>query len=208
MCEPAQTLHGGKVNQVVLKDFVRWRRRKQQSALCGMAVDGCAAESFENAHLDFVRFKCEETIESGRDAVEVLAGQSDDEIGVDGCFGVVAEEPEVVFDFGVFLVAMDSGGDIGVESLYSDFEVQSAFGEFLDAAAHRFREPVGDHLEVQEKVWRESFKEEIKNSAAGVKVDIEAAIDELEPAGSPIEQAVELDERFVQRESADSRPER
>ena len=86
--EPAEALHRGKVEIAVLENLVRRLRIVNHLPLGGMAGNGRAAETFQNADLDFVRLERDEPVEPGGKAVERFARQADDEVGVDVDAGV------------------------------------------------------------------------------------------------------------------------
>jgi hypothetical protein len=85
--------------------------------------DRGAAQAFEDANLDFLRVEPDQAVESGAEAFERFARQSDDEIGVNVDAGAGSEESEIVFEpFGI-LAAFDQPPDLFVESLNADLEL-------------------------------------------------------------------------------------
>jgi hypothetical protein len=63
-----------------------------------VADDGRAAQSLENADLNFLRPERDEPIETRAEALHVFAGQADDEIGVDMDARRAAQEVEVILE--------------------------------------------------------------------------------------------------------------
>ncbi len=70
-----------------------------------------------------------QTVEAGGKGSFVFTGQTKDEVGMDGGFGLINQEVECVEEGVEVGVASDSFGDIGVECLYADFEVECTGGE-------------------------------------------------------------------------------
>ena len=122
--------------------------------------------------------------------------------------GLLAQEREIVGELGVVLAAADSIGHLLVESLDSDFELQSGGGELLDQLAQRLGEAVGDHLKVQEEARPVPVEEELEDGFGGIQIQIEGAVHELEAIEAAVEELLHLSKERIERNVADGDIER
>src|SRR5204863_6496415 len=153
-----------------------------------VADDGRAAQALEDAHLDFLRSERDQAVEARTEAFHGLTRQPDDEVGVDMDARLRAEEMEVVGELDGVLPPADELAHLVIETLDADLELQCARWKLRNELARRRGQPVGDHLEVDKQAGLISFEEELEDCPAGLEVQIERAIHELERTQSPIEQ--------------------
>jgi hypothetical protein len=201
--EAAESLEVEEVDGSVFEDFVRGLGAVDHLPFGVVAGDGGAAEAFKDTDLDFVRGEGDEAIEAGGEALEGLAWQAGDEVGVDVDGGVFAEETEVIFEALEVLAPADSVGDLVIEGLDADFELEGAWREAGDPIPEGVGEPVGDHFEMEEEIGSIAFEEEGEDGAAAFDVQIERAIDELERFDAAREEPFEGWEKAGEREGAD-----
>lgn len=121
--EAAEALHGGEVDEAGGKDLVGGVGAVDEVVGLFVADDGGAAKAFEEVDLDFLGAEGEEAVEAAANGVEVFAGESEDEVGMDVGAGVFEEPADVFFGALVVLAAGDEGGDVLVEGLDADFEL-------------------------------------------------------------------------------------
>lgn len=117
--------------------------------------------------------------------------------------GVLTQPAQVFLEAGVVLSARDAGGDLGVEGLDTDLELEAAGRELADDLAQLGGEPVGDHFEVVEPAVAMAAEEEFEDGACDVDVQVEGAIDEFEVARAAVQEALEGGQERFQREGAD-----
>ncbi len=201
--EAAQTLERGEVDQFILEYFVGRLGVIDHFPFAVVSADGGAAQAFEDADLDFVRVEGEEVIESLGETLERLPGQAEDEVGVEVSAGFLSQEAEVFFRALVVLPSSDSFCDLWIESLDTDFELERSRGELLDRGAERFGEAVRDHFKVEEQIRGEAVEEEVQERLAGLEIEVEGAVDELEMPEALIEEVLELMKQGVEGEGAD-----
>jgi len=140
--EAAEALEGGEVEVPILEDFVGRTGIVTHGPVGVVTGETGAAESFENAELDFLGTEREEAVEAVGEGVEGFAGQTGDEIGMNVDASPFAKEAEVVFETGEVLTAADAGADVGIEGLNADLELKSARGEPGDLFAQGLGEAV------------------------------------------------------------------
>lgn len=116
---------------------------------------------------------------------------------------LVSEPFEIGLQVGVVLTAADEGFDGGVERLDSDLELQCAGWELGDPFAQTLGQTVGNHLEMDEQTGTPAIEEEFENGAAGGKMEVEGAVDELELGHAPVQQSLHGGEKAVEWELAD-----
>ena len=206
--EPPDALHRGEVDVIRPQHLVRRVRAVDHAPLGVVADDRRAAQPLEDADLDLLRAERDEPVEPGGEAGEVLARQAGDQVGVDVYARLAPEEPQVLREFRVVLPAADSGGDVVVERLYAHLELQRPGREPADWLPQRLGQPVGDHLEVQEQPRPVPVEEELEDRPAGVEVQVERAVHELEPCDAPVEQAAHLAQERLERDVSDRHVER
>lgn len=76
--EAAHALQRGEVDGLGLQNFVRGIFVVNHLPIGVVADDGCAAEAFEDADLDFLRAQGEEPVEAEAEAFHGFAGEADD----------------------------------------------------------------------------------------------------------------------------------
>ncbi len=202
-----EPLHGWEVQEPVGQQVVGWIWIVDHAVLGVVSCERGAAEALEDADLNFLRAEAHESIEAGGQALERFAGEADDEVGMEMGGGLGAEEAEVLRGACDVLATMDAVGDVRVEGLDTDFELQASGGEAGDEIAEFGREEVGDHLEVEEEVGAQPVEEELEDRAGGGCVQVEGAVYELESEQPAIEQLLELVEEGREREPAHRRVE-
>src|SRR5437870_2270942 len=94
--------------------------------------------------------------------------------------GLVAEPAQVLFHPCIILPATDERGHLIVERLNPHFELQRAPGKLPDQIAQGVGKPVGNHLKVQEQARSVVLEKERQDRAAGLEIEVECPIDELE----------------------------
>ena len=85
-----------------------------------------------------------------------------------------------------------SCADFLVERLDADLELQRAGRKLGDDFAQRFRQPVGNHLEMKEMAGPIALEEEFEDGLADGDVEVERAVNELELFHAAIEQPLQL----------------
>src|ERR1051325_8718178 len=156
-----------------------------------MANDGCPAQAFEYADLDFLGGQGDETIEASGKALERFARKTSDEVGVYVDSGLVAQKMEVFLEALIILAAVDELADCFVESLDADLELQGGGREFRNDFTQCVWQAIGDHFEVKEMTGLIPFEKEFKNGFADGDVQIESAIDEFEMFDATVEKALQ-----------------
>ena len=107
-----------------------------------VAHDRRAAQALEDADLDFLRAQRDEPVEAGGEALQRFAGQADDQVGVDVDAGLRrAGSAGCLSSLVVVLPAADAFGDVVVEGLDADLELQRAGREL--ARSFRAALPAG-----------------------------------------------------------------
>src|SRR5687767_9925504 len=96
------------------QQFVRRRRVILHLPLFIVPDNGRAAQTFQNADLNFLRPESNKLVKSAPETREILTGQADNEIGVDVNAGLPAQEAEIFGKLIVILAALDPGTDLGV----------------------------------------------------------------------------------------------
>src|SRR5262249_23634759 len=157
------------LDEFILQDFVGWVGIVDHFPLDIVTNDGSAPKSFENADLDFLGAKCDQSVEPSGKAVDAFARQSDDQIGVQINAGLVAEEVKIFFEALIILPALDEDTNLLIKGLDADFELQRAGREAGDDGSQRFRQPVRDHFEVEEMAWLVTLEEKLEDGFAGRK---------------------------------------
>ena len=104
-------MHRRKINQLVLEDFVGRLRIVNHLPVVVVPDNRRAAQSFQDAHLDFLRAERDKPVKPGGKAFDGLAGQADNQIGVDVDAGFAPEEMEIVGELVVILPAFDEFAD-------------------------------------------------------------------------------------------------
>ena len=198
----AEFLHGGKIDQFVLQNFIGRMRVVDHLPFGIVPDDGRAAETFEDADLDFLRIEGDETIESGGKIFDAFAGQANDEVGVDMNACLLAQEMEIVLEAGVILATFDERADGFVERLNANFELQRAGRKTGNHFAQRGGQAVGDHFEVVKMAGLVALKKEFKDGFAGRDVEVESAVHELELLNPALKQAREMIKQAGQGELA------
>ena len=97
--ETTEALERREIQVTVLEYLIGWIRRINHLERLVVTGDRGAAQAFEDADLDLMGTKLEESVESRRETFEGFAGQPDDEIGVDVHAGFLAQEAQVGFEF-------------------------------------------------------------------------------------------------------------
>ena len=189
--ETAQRLHGGKINQPVLENFVRRMRVIDHLPFGVVPDDGSAAQPLEDADLDFVRAECEQPVKARGKTLDGLARQAGNQIGVEVDAGLAAEKAEVIFEPPIILAAVDQGGGLLVKGLDSDLELERAGRE----PGNRFPQVLGQmvrhHLEMEEMAGLAAFEAEFEDSSASVDIEVEGAVNKLELPRAAVEQALQ-----------------
>ena len=85
--------------------------------------------------------------------------------------------------------------DFLVKRLDADLELQCAGRKFGDDFAQRFRQPVGNHLEMEEMAGPVALQKEFENRFADGDVQIERAVNELELLHAAVKQALQLSQK-------------
>src|SRR5438552_11348110 len=93
--------------------------------------------------------------------------------------GPLPEKMKVVLQLAKILAAADQFADLFVKGLHADFELQRARRKLRDQFAQRLRQPVRDHLEVEEQSRFIAFQERVQQRPARVQVQVESAIDKF-----------------------------
>src|SRR5205823_6702635 len=138
-----------------------------------VADDGRAAQPFQNADLDFLWTKRNETVETSGETFQRFARQPDNQIGVNMNASFGAKKTQVVGELLVVLPTLDPQADFGVERLDAHLELQHTGRESADEVAQRFRQPVGNHFEVDEQAGPRAFEKKLRNGLAGVEDYVE-----------------------------------
>jgi len=89
-----------------------------------------AAQSFEDAHLNFLRTECDKPAEPGGKALQRFAGQPHNQIRMDMDAGFTAQKMEIVGELFMVLPPADQMADCLVERLDADLELQRAGRKF------------------------------------------------------------------------------
>src|SRR5262249_1937851 len=98
----------------------------------------------------------------------------------------------------VVLAPLNARGYLLVKRLDAHLKLQCAWRELGNRLAQRRRQPVRDHLKMQEQPRSISLVEELQNGPAGPKVQIEGAIDKLEVLHTALEQLSERPQKLRQ----------
>ena len=147
-----------------------------------------AAQPLQNAHLDFLRPKGEQSIKPCRESLHVSPGRPGDQIGVDMHACLPAKETEIIFQPSVVLPAADVHGNLRVEGLDAYLELQGSRRKFRDHFAQRLRQSVRYHFEMDKQSGTMAFQEEFQDGLARGDIEVERAIDELELAHAAVQQ--------------------
>src|SRR5258706_10265382 len=106
--------------------------------------------------------------------------------------GPLAKKTKVVLQLAKILAAADQFADTFAKRLHSNFKLQRARRKLRDQFAQRLREPVGDHLEVEEQSRLIPFQEKLQQRPARAQVQVEGAIDKFEMLHAAIEQPLQF----------------
>ncbi len=186
--EATQPMDRFKAEQAATQYLVGWMWTVDHLPLRVMSYDRCPAEPLQNADLDFLRTQRKQTIETGSETFERLAGQSDDQVrmDMDPCF--LAEESEVCLELVVVLSSTDQFPHLWIKRLDADLELERTRRELRDQFSERIRQSIGDHLKMQEHSLLETIEEELQDGTTDAKVEIERSVDKFELQCASIEQ--------------------
>ena len=200
--EAAELLHFGEGERFVLEQLVRGKWVVAHLPLVIVPDDGRATKALENSDLDLLRSECDELIEAAREAGHVLAGKSDDQIGVHMDAGFAVQELEVLGEAIVILPAFDAGADLRIETLDADFELERAGRKLGDDVAQAIGQAIGNHLEMEEVAGGVAGEAEFEDGFAGVEIEIEGAVDKFEMFDAALHETIERGEEFFEVERA------
>ena len=178
--EPPQPLHRAEIQLPVAQQLIRRVRAVAHLKLPVMAHDGCSAQSLEHAHLNLLRPQRHQPVEARREARQPFARQAHDEVRVQVCARVRPQPGEVLRELRVVLPARDVARGLVVEGLHADLQLHRARRELRQQFAQRLRQPVGNHLEVQEQPRSPAVEEELQDGPAHQQVQVERPVHELE----------------------------
>ena len=130
--------------------------------------------------MDFLRAKRNQPVKPGGKAFDGLAGQANNQIGVDVDAGLASKKMEIIFQPFIILPAFDGRTDFLVERLDPDLELQCARWELRDDFAQRFGQSVGNYFKVEKMTGLTALQKEFENGFADIHVEIERAVNELE----------------------------
>src|SRR6058998_1054211 len=94
--------------------------------------------------------------------------------------GFGAKKTQIVGELIVVLPALDPLADFGIERLDAHLELQHTGRESGYEFTQRFRQPVGNHFEVDEPARPLAFEEKFQNGFADVEIHVEGAVNEFE----------------------------
>ena len=199
-----QALHGGEVDLVRRQHGIGRVGIVDHAEFLGMADDRRAAQALEDAELDLFGAQAHQVVEAAREAGHVFARQAGDQVHVQVGGGVPGQPADVLGRFFIVLAPADQRLHLGVEALDADLELQRAGREFGDGLLERFRQVVGHQLEVGvDRVIRRRLdlvEEELHDAQAGLDVQVEGAVDELEQARAFLIHRLHLGQEGIQGE--------
>jgi hypothetical protein len=151
-----------------------------------------------------------------RKTVEILAGQTRNQIGMQMGVGVFHQPADVGGRTVIVLLAADACLHGRVEGLHADFQLQGTWGKLGNAFLERFRQMIRHDFEVGKdrilRMGRDLVQKELHDPVAALRVQIESAINEFELSRAArvkpfhlVQKRVEIETpgRFVQRRNAE-----
>jgi len=175
------------IHDISLQHFVGWFGIERQSQCVCVSQNACAGKSFEEIDLHLRRpGGCDECVEALRKGGFVFAGQTENEVGMDGCAGLVREAAQVLKRLRGVGTPADGGGNGRVERLYAHLQVQGLFGKRRNAVEDVGMQMVGVDFKMQTCVGRDSWQEEIKDGTSVCDRGVETAVEEFESANSAL----------------------
>src|SRR5439155_25955689 len=148
--EAAQPLHGGEINELVLQNLIGRVWIIGHLPFEVVAHNRCAAQTLEEADLDFLRPKGYQPIETRGKTLQALAGQACNQIGMDINASVSAQKVKIFFESLIILAALDQAADLLVERLNADLELERARGKCSHYLAQPLGQSVRHHFEMHE----------------------------------------------------------
>ena len=180
------------------------RRVEAQVERLGVAGDRCPAQPLQDTQLDLVGTDRRQAVEAGGEALDGFARQPGDQVDMEVRARLGQQPGQVLLGAPIVLSAADQCLDLRVPGLDADLELQAAGRKARDQLAQRRRQMVGHQLEVREHrvVGRrlDPFQEKAQDRRAGVRLQVEGAVDESEVPGAPRVQGVERLQHPGQRE--------
>ena len=161
--------------------------------------DWRAAQSLQNAYLNFLRMQRGKAIKTRAKTFQRFPRQAGNQIGVDVNSRALAKKSNVVCELVIVLSAADPSADFRVKRLNADLELQRPRWKLRDEFAQDLREPVGNHFEMDEQTGPGAFMEKLQNRFADVEVQVERAVNELESLHAAAEQTLQSIEQRGQR---------
>lgn len=100
-----------------------------------MSVNGCAAQAFQDPHLNLLGAKRCKAIESRAETLQRFSRKTNDKVDVQVGCGMLAQPAQISLGTRIVLSSTDQFLNIGVPRLNADFELQSAWGELREHVA-------------------------------------------------------------------------
>src|SRR5262249_17831599 len=147
--ETAQPLQRREIDQLILQDFVGWMRIIGHLPFSIVSNDWCAAQPLEQAHLNLLRPKRNEPVETCSKTIERLSRQTHNEISMDVHARMLAEKSQIVLQSLVILPPLNQRSHFFIEGLNSNLKLQGPWGKFGYDLAQRFGQPVRDHFKME-----------------------------------------------------------
>ena len=175
----------------------------------GVPGDRRAPQALEQAQLNLMRAQCVEPVKTRREALQCLAGQAKDQVGMHMGPAVGQQPAQVVCGALVVLSARDGLLHLGVEALYAHFKLQRALGELNDQALELIGQLVRHQFEVHKHLaafgqaavrLAHAVEEELQDPAGLIDAQIEGAVDKLEVACPPVPQRAQFGQKALQLE--------
>jgi Glycosyl hydrolases family 35 len=161
--------------------------------------DRSAGKTLEQSDLNFLGIQLHQPIKPSAETGHVLAGQADNQIGVNVNAALAAQESQVLFQPPNILPAADEFTNRFVEALHADFKLQRPRRKLHDQFPQRRRQSVGDHLKMQEQLRCVSIQKELQDRAADVQVQVKRPVHEFELPRAAVQQRLHRRQKLVQR---------
>ena len=163
-----------------------------------MPRDRRAAQALQNAELDFVRREFIKPVKAIGKALQRLARQAKNQIGMHMRLAFAHQPAQVVSGLGVVLFARNALLHFGVEALNTDFKLQRAGRKLHDQRFEPVRQAVGNDFKMHEQIGHHPIQEKLQNPHRKIDLQIESAVNKLEVARAALKQRVHLGHEAVQ----------
>ena len=138
-----------------------------------------ATKALQHPNLDFLGTQPNQAVKALGEALNAFPGQTDNQVSVDMNSGLFPQKTKVFGQLLEVLPALYPVGDLFIEGLDADFELERAGGNRTISS----RNASGSRSGIISKCKKSPanvLKEELKDRSAGSWIQVESSIDELE----------------------------